>query len=95
MLYLVVVYGVLKCFVYELGLVEDLIYNLKEKFGLKDDIDIDVLIEGQFILISLWWVLSLVIWLDGEMILIEYDIIFDLFIGGVNLVNYWNCKVVN
>lgn len=46
MLYLVVVYGVLKCFVYELGLVEDLIYNLKEKFGLKDDIDIDVLIEG-------------------------------------------------
>ncbi|HEB4818206.1 TPA: DNA replication protein, partial [Vibrio cholerae] len=95
MSHLAVAYGVSKRLAHELGLAEDPIHNLKEKLGLKDDIDIDALIEGQSIPISPRRALSLVIWPDGEMILTEHDITPDLFTGGVNPVNHRNRKAAN
>ncbi len=95
MSHLAVAYGVSHRLAHELGLAEDPIHNLKEKLGLKDDIDIDALIEGQSIPISPRRALSLVIWPDGEMILTEHDITPDLFTGGVNPVNHRNRKAAN
>lgn len=84
---LAIAYGVSKRLAHTLGLAEDPVEDLREELKLRDDIDIDALIEGQAIPISERKALSLVIWPDGEMVLTQHDITPDLFTGSVHPVS--------
>lgn len=71
---LAIAYGVTSRLSHELGLSEDPIQALKDKYCLDDDIDMDALINGVSVPLCERTALSLVIWPDGEMVLTQHDI---------------------
>ena len=71
---LAIAYGVSHRLAIEMGLSDDPINTLREKYNFSEDLDIGEMISGKPIQICKRKSLSLVIWPDGEIVLTEHEI---------------------